>query len=740
MPLKPGDTLLNGQYQVLRLIAQGGFGSVYQARDTLLERDVAIKELIPALVSDPAWVKRFLREARATLDLRHDHIVATHTLFAESGNHYLVMEYMPGGSLEDRLQQGALLPQDQALRVARQVFEGLAYAHQRGVIHCDLKPANILFAADGTAKVADFGIAHVEDQSTSRSWATSASFVAGTVAYMSPEQTEGKRSDPRTDLYAMGAVLYRMLTGRPYLDFDQAVTPAAVADSINAIRQRDPSPPRTYSAGIAPWLDSLVLRLLAKRPEDRPSTASDVLSQLELPQAPPTTPARQTWPPVSPTADRPSARPARRLRGWAWLSAGTVLLLVTVGIGVALLIYGPDGPRSTPQPTIVAIGAAPTLRPAQTTLPTHTPTLPPASAIVAATSMSTSTPAPTLTPTASSLPPSATPAQTSTYTPTIAPAPTTTPKPTAKPASRIYYASGTSESYRLFVANWDGSGASPLTWFQQGWGFPAWLPDGSRLAFDCEQGLCTIKPDGSGLTQIPAGERLSVAQWSPDGKHIAYTSDKATGDVEIYVMNADGSDVRNITNTHLAADGDPRWSPDGRRILFSRAFENWDKGDICLMNPDGSSLTCLTTDRNHNRGAVWLPSGRIGFGCGWSVCTINPDGSGLAGVQPTQYSDLRAWSPDGKKIAFVSYEGRVWQSFYVANADGTGVTLISSDLRCVKAPRFSPDGRRLAFLAGSGCGNPPWGSALYVANADGSNLKLAIDQAESVLYFTWSAK
>ena len=140
MALNPGHTLLNGQYRILRLLGRGGFGFVYQAHDALLGEDVAIKELIPALVGDEALLKRFLAEARATMRLTHKRIVRTHNVSSEGGNYYIVMEYMPGGSLEERLRERGALPPDEAVRVAIDVCDGLACAHGAGVIHCDLKP------------------------------------------------------------------------------------------------------------------------------------------------------------------------------------------------------------------------------------------------------------------------------------------------------------------------------------------------------------------------------------------------------------------------------------------------------------------------------------------------------------------------------------------------------------------------------------------------------------------------
>jgi serine/threonine-protein kinase len=279
MPLKPGDTLLNGQYRIEGQLGQGGFGSVYRGHDTHLREDVAIKELLPGLVGGEETLKRFLAEAKATMRLSHDLIVRTHHILAEDQEagerqYYLVMEYMAGGSLEDWLEEHGQLPVDDAVHIAQQVAEGLAYAHGRGVVHCDLKPANILFtAAPGTgavvAKVADFGIAHVSDTMLTRTWHTAEGFVAGTLPYMSPEQTMGQRDDPRVDVFALGAVLYHMVTGRTYLDFGEEDTPYALADNVLRIHKEQAAPPGSHNPSVPSWLDGVVLKALQKLPEDR---------------------------------------------------------------------------------------------------------------------------------------------------------------------------------------------------------------------------------------------------------------------------------------------------------------------------------------------------------------------------------------------------------------------------------------------------------------------------------------
>jgi formylglycine-generating enzyme required for sulfatase activity len=344
MALNPGHTLSNGHYRILRLLGRGGFGFVYLAQDTLLDEEVAIKELIPALVGDEVMLRRFLAEARATMRLTHKRIVRTYNIFSEDGNYYIVMEYMPGGSLEERLREHGPLPVDEAVRVAAEVCEGLACAHEEGVVHCDLKPHNILFDAGGGAKVADFGIAHVSGEMLTRSWMTPAGFVAGTLPYMSPEQTDGVRDDPRVDVYAVGAVLYRMLTGQTYLDFDPRETPLSQAVNVQRILDEQPSPPSAHTQGIPAWLDAVVLQALAKRPGARYADAETMGAAL-----------RQERPAAPPVRSGKKRAPVRR---WFWpvVGAGAVLTVVLV-IVIVVLLGGGDGQA----PAVAAATTAPVL-------------------------------------------------------------------------------------------------------------------------------------------------------------------------------------------------------------------------------------------------------------------------------------------------------------------------------------------------------------------------------------------
>jgi eukaryotic-like serine/threonine-protein kinase len=233
-----------GPYQVSALIGTGGMGEVYSARDTKLNRLVAIKVLLPALANDPDRLARFSREAQLLASLNHPHIAQIHGFENAGGLHALVMELVEGPTLADRITQGAI-PIGEALAMAKQIAEALAAAHEQGIIHRDLKPANIKVRPDGTVKVLDFGLAKAIDSTSRESvdarrlpapgvLATGAGVIVGTAAYMSPEQARGRPVDRRADLWAFGAVLYEMLTGRP------AFPGETVSDTIVAILEREP--------------------------------------------------------------------------------------------------------------------------------------------------------------------------------------------------------------------------------------------------------------------------------------------------------------------------------------------------------------------------------------------------------------------------------------------------------------------------------------------------------------------
>lgn len=383
MPLQVGATLDQGRYQIEAVLGRGGFGYVYRAREKLTGETVAVKELVPQLVSEPEMVHRFIQEARATLRLTHPNIARTFTIFQDEGTYYLAMEYLAGGSLADRLRRGPV-PLEEAVRIVSDLCAALEYAHRLGVIHCDLKPANVLFDAQGNVRLADFGVAHVSDQLMTLRVHTGTGVTMGTVRYMAPEQLEGVRDDPRVDIYALGAILYEMLAGRPYLDFETETTPAAQMRNIQRIQQQPPRPLRAVNPAVPEWLALVVDRALRKAPAERFPTAAALRQALQSPEVPglqpvlaPSPPPRVVIPPPPPQRQPPSPLPQkRRWSNWTWgLLGGLVVLLLFLAVGLLVLLLNLDQEEARGTSTAF-VQATPSVYPGS---PTHPPTLVPSS-------------------------------------------------------------------------------------------------------------------------------------------------------------------------------------------------------------------------------------------------------------------------------------------------------------------------------------------------------------------------
>jgi len=253
--VRAGDTI--GHYRVLEKLGEGGMGVVYKAEDTRLRRLVALKFLSARTAPEAQAEARFLREAQAGGGVDHPNVCRVHGLEEHQGRTFIVMAFVEGESLARRIRSGLKL--GEAFDIAIQVGEGLRAAHERGILHRDVKPANILVGVEGTAKLTDFGIAFVRD----RSRLTAPGTVMGTLSYMAPEQLRAEDADPRTDIWALGAVLYEMCTGRLPFDRTDAVK------LTKAILEDDPLKPSAIHPMLTEEFDGIVEKALAKSMEDR---------------------------------------------------------------------------------------------------------------------------------------------------------------------------------------------------------------------------------------------------------------------------------------------------------------------------------------------------------------------------------------------------------------------------------------------------------------------------------------
>jgi eukaryotic-like serine/threonine-protein kinase len=335
MSLGPGARL--GPYEIVAPLGAGGMGEVYKAKDTRFDRTVAIKVLPSHVSGDPALRERFEREARTIAALNHPHICTLYDVGREGGTDFLVLDYLEGQTLADRLIKGAL-PLEQALTCAIQIADALDKAHRGGIVHRDLKPGNIMLTKSGV-KLLDFGLAKLQPTgpvgglsvaATMTPPMTARGTILGTLHYMAPEQVEGKDADARTDIFAFGAVVYEMLTGKKAFE---GKSPASV---IAGILAHDP-PPISDAQPLTPRvLDHVAKKCLAKDPEDRWQTAADVRSELK-------------W--VAEEIDGGTASAAlstRSLKRAMWAVGGVALLAIAALAVVATLYVR----RAVPEPVV----------------------------------------------------------------------------------------------------------------------------------------------------------------------------------------------------------------------------------------------------------------------------------------------------------------------------------------------------------------------------------------------------
>ena len=421
------ETVIAGRYRLDELLGRGGMSEVWRAADLELGRDVAIKLLAP-----DADTARFDREARAVASLAHPNVVQLYDYGESDGRPYMVLECVPGGTLEDRLHDGLPLPDEETYEIAVGIAAGLAHAHARGVVHRDLKPANVLFDEEGRPKIADFGIARL---AVGEGTLTEAGTLLGTAAYISPEQAAGEAATTASDVYSFGVLLYRMLAGRLPFESKDAI-------ELVLLHRDTPPPPLAELRGDVPGrLESTAAAALAKAPSERPRDGAALLAELGAPAG--TGFTSSTAPldgeatrvlPAAPPEDAPFPAPPPRRR--TPLVVAALLVLALAGGALAYEVTRPDSSPAAPASTLgPGTTRARTTRPATTTVPAST------ASTTESTTEQTTTEATTTRrtqPATTAPPPTVTAPPPTTAPPpptTTSPPPTTTAPPTTETAS-----------------------------------------------------------------------------------------------------------------------------------------------------------------------------------------------------------------------------------------------------------------------------------------------------------------
>ena len=337
------DAFAAGRYVVDRPLGRGGMAVVYLAHDRELDRPVAVKVLGDPLALDESFAERFRREATTAAGLSHPNVVQVYDTGEDDGRLFIVMEYVEGESLDALLAREGRLAPERVVELGQQACAALEYAHEQGIVHRDVKPANLLLRNDDLLKVADFGIARVAEGTE----LTQAGTILGTAAYLSPEQARGEPATPASDLYSLGVVLYELLTGKPPVAV-QSLADLAARDELPVEPVRDAVP------DVPPPLEAAVMRCLARNPRYRPAAASELAADLRMRPTEPTVPLAHLRTPPSEARTTPLRREVPIQRG-RWLDTRSLLALcVLLGLAalvLALTVGGTEKPKTRrPEP------------------------------------------------------------------------------------------------------------------------------------------------------------------------------------------------------------------------------------------------------------------------------------------------------------------------------------------------------------------------------------------------------
>jgi Tol biopolymer transport system component/predicted Ser/Thr protein kinase len=795
MPLASGTKL--GPYETQALLGSGGMGEVYRARDTRLGREVAIKVLAQHLSAQPELKERFDREARAISSLNHPRICTLHDVGHQNGVDFLVMEYLEGESLADRLRRGPL-PLKETLKIGMEVCEALDVAHRAGITHRDLKPANIMLTRTG-AKLMDFGLAKAAagpdggntnglllssaqtlDGGSPLSPLTTAGTVIGTIQYMSPEQIEGRPADQRSDLFALGAVLYEMVTGKRPFDGRSQISLA------NAILEKTPEPISVIQPVTPPVFERVVSTCLEKNPDDRFQSARDVRLELSW--------VTGTAVPLAAQDEVPAANKVPNILAW-----GVAVIFAAIAGGLFLLAM-----REKPQPRFTnvtfregALQAARFSRDGQTIIYSGEWEGQPPQVAVARVGSPESRllgiPSGTIASVSASDELAVFRGCDQVFLIDCGGTLATVSLAGGAPrdlAEHVAYADWNPDGKQLAIAVVSGEGARleyppghVLCEQKAAWlGHPRFSPDGSKIAFENhpimgndEGALELVDLSGKRTVLVPSDVSLEGIAWSPDGKEVWYagTSNGGWADT-IFAVSLTGKKRSVLTMPYLrlhdiAKDGRVLLSHESWRRQLKGFFPgdkvehpySWlDDTDPSGISDDGRLISFGEAGETYYLESDYLAYYRATDGSpavliGAGTAAISPDGKWLLTtnamshklqLQPIGPGDSRelltpglknfdhqGWSGDGRQVVYEAQTDQNDWNVYKQKIDDGPPALVKAGARNVY-PILSHDGELLALRGEQG------GISLYrEGNPQPTALKGALE-SEAPVRFTTDGK
>jgi Tol biopolymer transport system component/predicted Ser/Thr protein kinase len=670
-------------YEIIEKLGEGGMGVVYKARDTHLDRFVAIKVLPPEKVADPERKRRFVQEAKSASALNHPNIIIIHDIASDNGLDFIAMEYVPGKPLNQLIARKGL-PLAEALKYAVQIADALAVAHAAGIIHRDLKPGNVMVSGtperSGFVKVLDFGLAKLTDtadsgdreftQSVHRDEApvSAEGSIAGTVSYMSPEQAEGKKVDARSDIFSFGALLYEMVTGR------RAFQGGSQLSTLSAVLREEPKPASQIVEGLPRELERIIARCLRKSPERRSQTMADLKVALE----------ELKEESDSGTLSGAPARQQRRGRRLIW--AGALLAAFTLGVGALWLMRTP---AKIPE---AALNPVPlTTYPGFQGWPSFSPD--------------------------------------------------------GNQVAFVWNGEKRdNDDIYVKMIGTNGPPLRLTTDAAPDYG-PAWSPDGRFIAFlrvlpSGKRAVLLIPAIGGLERKIAEFFSDGRPTWSPDGNWVVMSEkDSETEPFALSLLSVDGSEKRKLTSPPKQSfgDTDPTFSPDGRSLAFSRGInaDTFGLGKLYLLafsdgwKPAGEPRQ-ITFGNQGAQYPTWTADGReIVYAAGswisrglWRISAFG-QAAGRAAPRPLPSLGNDASEPaisrNGHRLAYVHRfsHSTIWRMAapgLEAKRPLNQPTSVISSTRDDTSPQFSPDGKKVAFASTRSGSLEVW-----VCDADGSN-------------------